>query len=194
MGVLGEHLRNCVMKFSGCLEWRWLMGVALIVPALLFAQDVARPRFDEGIEAFQRGDVRVAFKVWKQLAAGGDKNAMFNVGYMYHQGLGVATNVDAAAEWYQKAAQGGHPAAANNLAVMYSTGRGYIIAQYDDLAMHWYTASSEGGNVNAKFNLAVRYPDRAKVNPLQADAVNKYRELALMGAARAHQVNYLILD
>ena len=76
---------------------------------------------------------------------------------------------------------------------MYSTGRGYIIAQYDDLAIYWYKFAAGAGNVNASFNLAVRYPEQSSLSATMAASVNKYRELALLGSARAHQNNYLIL-
>jgi TPR repeat protein len=157
------------------------------------ADDAPLLSFVDGVKALQAGDPRGAFKIWKQLAQGGDKDAMYNVGLMYHDGFGINSNADNAAEWYQKAAQAGHAAAANNLAVMYSTGRGYIIAQYDDLAIYWYKFAAGAGNVNAIFNLAVRYPEQSGGSAMMTENVNKYRELALLGSARAHQRNYLIL-
>ena len=52
------------------------------------------------------------------------RKRMTNVGEIYERGLGVAPNYEAAAQWYQKAADKGYSRALFNLGTMYEQGHG----------------------------------------------------------------------
>src|SRR5262249_23908301 len=74
--------------------------------------------------AFERKDYDEAFKTAAPLAAGGDKDAQFAVGYFYDRGLGIEKSDEQAAVWYRKAAEQGHRSAQFTLATMYEYGSG----------------------------------------------------------------------
>ena len=45
---------------------------------------------------------------YRKSAEQGDTNAQYELGYMYHNGIGVSKDHTKAAEWYSKAAKGGN--------------------------------------------------------------------------------------
>jgi TPR repeat protein len=53
-----------------------------------------------------------------------DTQAQFNLGKRYAIGEDVSQNDVEAVKWYRKAAEGGYPAAQNDLGWMYQNGRG----------------------------------------------------------------------
>ena len=57
-------------------------------------------------------------------AEAGLPKAKFNVGRCLDIGEGVAIDYPAAADWYRRAAEGGHGGAAYNLYTMHAVGRG----------------------------------------------------------------------
>ena len=62
---------------------------------------------------------------WTKGAEAGLPKAMFNMGLCLESGEGVAAlDHPAAADWYRRAADGGHDVAAANLSDMYTVGRG----------------------------------------------------------------------
>src|SRR5262249_22468246 len=61
---------------------------------------------------------------WMATAEGGDPEAQTNVGEIYERGMGVEPNYEAAAQWYQKAADKGYSRAIFNLGTLYEQGRG----------------------------------------------------------------------
>lgn len=119
-----------------------------LAAAPAFAQD-----FNDGVDAFQKGDYETAIKNWMPLAHKGNAEAQRNVGIMFQQGLGVPQNEAEAAHWYRQAADKGHARAQQNLGAMYEEGAG-VIQDYVEAAK-WYRFAAAGGNVNAKLNLGV---------------------------------------
>jgi hypothetical protein len=74
--------------------------------------------------AYDRADLKSALRIWMATAEGGDVEAQTNVGEIYERGLGVEPNYEAAALWYQKAADKGYSRAIFNLGTLYEQGRG----------------------------------------------------------------------
>jgi len=68
-----------------------------------------------GVDAWQQGDYAKAVAEWRALAEGGDPDAQFNMGQAYKLGRGVSSDLDAAIQWYRKAAAQGHMRAEDNL-------------------------------------------------------------------------------
>lgn len=77
-----------------------------------------------GIKAYQRGDYATALRELKPLAEQDDVDAQFHLGEMYLRGRGVDQDFEAAAAWYTKAAQGGHPRAQETLGGLHAIGLG----------------------------------------------------------------------
>ncbi len=57
-------------------------------------------------------------------ALAGDLAATYDLGERYYDGRGLARDYRAAAEWFAKAAEGGHAKAQSNLGLMFLLGRG----------------------------------------------------------------------
>ncbi len=78
--------------------------------------------FEDGYDAYQRGDFATARKLWTELAEAGEVRAQYNLGIIYDEGRGVAANRDAARQWWRKAAEQNLPEALHNLATSYLFG------------------------------------------------------------------------
>lgn len=73
----------------------------------------------KGETAYASGDYAVALSEFKKAAEAGDMNAQYNLGVMYEHGHGVDQSDLKAEEWYQMAADNGHPEAPMALQLLY---------------------------------------------------------------------------
>ncbi|WP_404333439.1 SPOR domain-containing protein [Sphingomonas sp. MMS12-HWE2-04] len=67
-----------------------------------------------GVEAYERGDYKVAVSQWRAPAERGNADAQFNLGQAYKLGRGVPKDPGLAEQWYRKAALQGHEQAEAN--------------------------------------------------------------------------------
>lgn len=82
-------------------------------------------------------------------------NASYNLGVLYHQGLGVERDIDRALYWYREAAKLGHPEAQYNLGIASIEGIG---TTYDaPLAAAFFESAANQGIVEAAYNLGLIY-------------------------------------
>ena len=84
----------------------------------------AQAGFEEGLEAFDGGDLATAVAEWRPLAEAGDPEAQVALAGLYLSGTGVARDPVEAARWYRLAAQRGDPVAQLNLGDLYARGLG----------------------------------------------------------------------
>ncbi len=104
-----------------CKKTRWGL-MALIIA---FAGGGSLVQAAEKADAFSATETEHytdAVKVWQNLAEQGDAQAQFNLGLMYHGGLGLPRDEAAAVVWYQKAAESGYYQAQIYLTVGYKEG------------------------------------------------------------------------
>lgn len=104
-----------------------------------------------------RGGVTQNFEkaaAWfREAADQGIANASYNLGVLYHQGLGVERDLDRALYWYREAAKLGHPEAQYNLGIAYIEGIG---TTYDaNIAAAFFESSANQGVVEAAYNLGL---------------------------------------
>lgn len=98
-------------------------------------------------------DYKRAAAWFMESAAAGIANARYNLGVLYHQGLGVDKNVDKAIGWYRAAAKLGHPEAQYNLGIASIEGIGM---PYDARAAATYFEQAAKGGINeADYNLGL---------------------------------------
>lgn len=93
------------MKFTKILLTTAILGFSLTAfhsTAWANSQD-----FNNGVEAFQSGDYKTAFKYFESLAKKGNKSAQYNIAFMYENGHGVKQSNAEALKWYKKAADQG---------------------------------------------------------------------------------------
>jgi hypothetical protein len=74
---------------------------------------------------------------------------------MFDQGKGVTKNLVAAAQWYEKAAEGGLALAQYNIASMYELGEG--VTQDYVKAVEWYQKAADQGYGKAQVSLGTLY-------------------------------------
>lgn len=111
--------------------------------------------FEDGMDAFVRGDYTAALRKWRPLAETGDTAAQTNVGLLYYEGKGVPQNYEEAIKWYTLAASQGYPDACFNLAVAYSDGKG--VERDPTQALKWYQVAADAGYAPAQLILGNTY-------------------------------------
>lgn len=85
----------------------------------------------------------------------GIPNAQYNLGVLYHQGLGVERDLGRALYWYREAAKENHPEAQYNLGIAHIEGIG---TDYNaDLAAAFFEQAANNGIVEAGYNLGLIY-------------------------------------
>ena len=85
---------------------------------------------------FEKGDYEPCFMGHLKLAEQGYPLAECQVGYFYHDGLGVEKNAEKALYWTQRAAEHGDRDGQCNLAWFYEEGLGVPVNL--EKARHWY--------------------------------------------------------
>lgn len=98
------------------MKHRICVGLASL--ALIAAAPSAFADTKAGVDAWAQGDYARALKTWRPLAEAGDADAQFNLGQAFKLGRGVPQDMNAALEWYQKAAVQGHRQAEDNLGLL----------------------------------------------------------------------------
>jgi TPR repeat protein len=91
---------------------------------VLFTSSAMAETLQDGYAAYQRGDYRTAFRIWKPIAEQGDADAQYNLGVMYANGTGVAEDYVQAVYWYRKAVDQGHVNAQNSMYNLGAKSRG----------------------------------------------------------------------
>lgn len=98
-----------------------------LTPATGSAQD-----YDAGMTAYDAGDYSSAFSEFSELADQGDPRAQYQIGVMYVEGEGVATDLHMAAYFFKLAAAQDFGSAQTMLGFMYKIGidgkKGFISA------------------------------------------------------------------
>lgn len=100
-----------------------------------------------GRQAIEQGDLELASRELAALALAGDKEAAYRLGDLYRDGQGVAASLAAAAGWYRKAGDMGHPAAQFEYGVALEEGLGVPRSRKE--AFDWYLKAAKQGHAGA---------------------------------------------
>lgn len=103
---------------------------------------------------------------------------------MYDHAIGVAADMKAAIEWYEKAVKQGNPWAEGNLGDCYFEGRG-VDKDYA-MATKLFRSAADKGNEYAAFMLAICYHEGLGV-PRDPAVGNEYYKRAALGRQRFAQ-------
>jgi hypothetical protein len=141
----------------------------LLAAALAAAWGPVRADFEDGVAAARAGDYPRALREWQPLAEGGHRDAQFNMGLLYENGLGVEKNGATAAQWFRRAAEQEDRQAQAYLAEMYAQGLG--VKRNDVEALHWYRRAAELGHPASQYNVGVFYAFGRGVEPSTVQAV-----------------------
>jgi TPR repeat protein len=168
-----------------------IRALAFVLVALAAALP-ARADYEAGLAAARAGDYVTAVRQWRPLAEAGHRDAQFNLGLAYENGLGVAADAAQAARGYRPAAEQDDRQAQAYLAEMYAQGLG--IARDDIEALHWYRAAAERGLAAAQYNVGLFYAIGRGAPPSEVQAVawltvaeeNGAEKTPLLGTLKKH--------
>ncbi|KWV92421.1 sporulation protein [Erythrobacter sp. YT30] len=157
---------------------RLLSGVGAIAALLVAAPALADVK--AGVDAWSAGDYTRAVAEWREPAAQGDVDAMFNLAQAYRLGRGVPTDIDKARDLYLQAAQRGHIKAADNY--------GLLLFQQgeQDKAMPLIEAAAGRGDPRAQYILGLAH---FNADYAEKDWVRAYALMTLSQSAGLPQAN-----
>ena len=120
---------------------------------------------------------------FRESALQGVANARYNLGVLYHQGLGVKADIVAAVGWYRAAAELGHPEAQYNLGIAYIEGVG---APYDAAkAALYFERAAKQGILEAAYNLGLIHENGLVGEARPDEALYWYKQAADQGSPEA---------
>ena len=154
----------------------------LLVVTLHLGTALAGP-YEDGFEAYQRGDYVAAMRIIRPLANQGIADAQSLLGHMYYAGQGAPQNYAQALEWLRRAADQGDADAQNTLGAMYTNGQGVPQNQLE--ATKWYRKAADHGHRIAQENLGASYYFGQGVRQSYAEALKWFRKAANQGYFKA---------
>ena len=86
-----------------------------------------------------------------------DTNALFQLGLLYQEGIGVVRNFKNAAKYFESAAKNGHTGAMNTIGLYYRFGIG--LEKNEKTAEEWWKKAILNKNIYALYNLGQMYFD-----------------------------------
>lgn len=109
------------------------------------AEPVEDSTFTEEIaSAIQQGNFAEAYYLWRPLAEGGDADAQYGIGWMYHNGYGLAIDDEEAIAWWELASHQGHVDATFALGMLYSLGEGELRRDMAKAVSYYHKAAIAG--------------------------------------------------
>lgn len=154
---------------------------ALLCSTILSVQAMAG--LPEAIQSFDRKEYKNAFAEFSYLAEEGDPTAVYYLGRMYNEGLGVDKDNIKALELFQLADKGYNMDAAVQLGKMMLTGQG--MAKNTDLGLQYLKKAAYAGNEDALYELGNAYLNGTGVEKDYTYAFGFYLIGALKGDKRA---------
>ena len=151
--------------------WAPLIIFLLIQQAPVHAGSKARIK--EAAALMEQGDYAPAYCIWLDLAEDGNSEAQYILGWMYHNGYGVAIDDQRAHDWWAEAADEGHVEAQFALGMLLSEGS--TGSNKIEEAVAWYSRAAENGHEEASLVLL------AMANRGNEAAATTVRKLARKG-------------
>lgn len=141
-------MRNIIAKLTGLAAAAWIAAAA---PAFAFSA------MEQAADAWRAGHPEVAVPVWRRMAAKGDVQAQYALGWAYYTGEGVAKDPIEARRWYEQAAAAGNADALYSLGLMTQYGIGARRDPYAAITLYQRAAARPGGHGRAEFAIAQIY-------------------------------------
>ncbi len=115
-------------------------------------RETAEALAQEIAAAIQQGNFAEAYYLWRPLAEAGNAEAQYGIGWMYHNGYGLAIDDDEAIAWWELASLQGHVDATFALGMLYSLGEGQVHRDMTQ-AIRYYRLAALGGHEDARLLL-----------------------------------------
>lgn len=160
------------------------MIAMLIIQAPQFLRRLLPFSLFLGLACFGAFGAGVDFQKLQARADGGEAQAQFEMGLVFERGmLGQEQDLKQAFRWYAAAAPQGHVSAQNNLATLYTRGKG-VERDYGE-AVKWYRVAAMSGNDGAQNNLGWMYQNGLGVPKDYQQALTWYLKSAESGNSSA---------
>lgn len=133
----------------------------LVFISFIFFSSISEANYEDAINHYNKEQFTQSIIEFKRVALKKSsenpkkKDAMYNLGVIYDNGLGVSVNKSEAVNWYKLAADNNHKIAQFNLAWMYFNGD-HLEKDFFQ-AFKYYELSAKQGYNKAQFNLASLY-------------------------------------
>ena len=121
--------------------------LSVIVVFSLFAQEKGLKEYDMAMKYLSKQNYKAALKPLQIAAENNITNAQYNLALMYYQGDGVKQDIKKSAQWLERAANGGHKRAIENV------GRIYMQLLDFKNARHWLQINAKNGDRKAEMLL-----------------------------------------
>lgn len=125
-------------------------------------------------------DFTRAAQWFEEAAHNGVANARYNLGVLYHQGLGVTQDTHKALNWYKAAAAQNHPEAQYNLGIAYIEGVGTDYSP--EKAAANFESAARAGIMEAAYNLGLIHENGLLGKPEPDNAIYWYNRAAENGS------------
>lgn len=125
-----------------------MIRVFLILMFLGMSPVVTAAGMLEAEHAMRAGNYAEAYCIMRPMAEKGDAEAQYNLGWMYHNGYGLAVNDSLALEWWRRASGQGHIDASFSIATIYHHGAGGV-SKDSDKAIDYFLTSARSGHEDA---------------------------------------------
>jgi PDZ domain/Sel1 repeat/Putative peptidoglycan binding domain len=150
------HCRNWIVGFGVCnVRASVVFTICFLILPLVCPAFAGT--FEDGVEAYNRGDYVEAITSYRLAAEQGSSDAMNALGYMYENGQGLAKDLAEALYWYQKAADAGNRIATFNIGVFHRDGLGVKADQRE--AFRWFIKAAVLGVSDAAYSVAQAFND-----------------------------------
>jgi uncharacterized protein len=133
----------------------------------------------QGKTQYLAGDKKGAVPLFLKAANAGHPEAMYEMGYLYENGDGVAKDIKQAAGWYRKGAEAGDRKAQRAIGIMYENGTG--VPENWIEAAAWYRKSAQANDVIGQYMLGRAYQYGIGVPLSLTDAITWYDKAAAQG-------------
>lgn len=127
-----------------------------------------------------------------EAAANGVANAKYNLGVLYHQGIGVTQSLDQAMMLYTEAARAGHPEAQYNLGIANIEGIG--VPYNAPAAARYFEQAANKGVIEAAYNLGLIYENGLLGEVRPDEALSWYKTAADRGSPEAQSALEQLAD
>lgn len=123
---------------------------------------------EEAKLAVQRGDYAIAYCIWNELAKENDAESLYNLGWLYHNGYGLAINDAKALEFWTRSAETGYTEALFSIGNLYRLGSDEIERDGYKAAEYFVSAIKENHEDSAEMlNVLINNADTALFKQLE---------------------------
>jgi TPR repeat protein len=134
---------------------RWTAGAVILIISLFIVGTAIAGQLEDAKQAYDRGDYKTAYRLYKSLAERGSPIAQSNLGLLYYSSRGVSQDYAEAMKWFRKAANQGDAVGQYYIGLMYYNGK--TVRQNYAEAMKWFRKAANQGDADAQYSLGLMY-------------------------------------